>query len=202
MIGFIQGKLHSIGDNSIIILANGIGFEIEVHDRLFHSLPLLQQEISIYTYHHVREDQQTLFGFSNLDEKNVFKTLLKVSGVGPRLALAILSTLEANTVINAILQEDFTTLKNVKGLGVKVAKRLIMDLKTPLASFATSTNFNIQNNSTSLPWQDAVLVLTRLGYKSNIAEKTVLSLKDEADDLDHLIRISLKHISKETTSIA
>jgi Holliday junction DNA helicase RuvA len=202
MIGFIQGKLHSIGDNSIIILANGIGFEIEVHDRLFHSLPLLQQEISIYTYHHVREDQQTLFGFSNLDEKNVFKTLLKVSGVGPRLALAILSTLEANTVVNAILQEDFTTLKNVKGLGVKVAKRLIMDLKTPLASFATSTNLNIQNNSTSLPWQDAVLVLTRLGYKSNIAEKTVLSLKDEADDLDHLIRISLKHISKETTSIA
>jgi Holliday junction DNA helicase RuvA len=202
MIGFIQGKLHSIGDNSIIILANGIGFEIEVHDRLFHSLPLLQQEISIYTYHHVREDQQTLFGFSNLDEKNVFKTLLKVSGVGPRLALAILSTLEANTVVNAILQEDFTTLKNVKGLGVKVAKRLIMDLKTPLASFATSTNLNIQNNSTSLPWQDAVLVLTRLGYKSNIAEKIVLSLKDEADDLDHLIRISLKHISKETTSIA
>ena len=202
MIGFIQGKLHSIGDNSIIILANGIGFEIEVHDRLFYSLPLLQQEISIYTYHHVREDQQTLFGFSNLDEKNVFKTLLKVSGVGPRLALAILSTLEANTVVNAILQEDFTTLKNVKGLGVKVAKRLIMDLKTPLASFATSTNLNIQNNSTSLPWQDAVLVLTRLGYKSNIAEKTVLSLKDEADDLDHLIRISLKHISKETTSIA
>ena len=76
MIGFIQGKLHSIGDNSIIILANGIGFEIEVHDRLFYSLPLLQQEISIYTYHHVREDQQTLFGFSNLDEKNVFLEII------------------------------------------------------------------------------------------------------------------------------
>ncbi len=195
MIGYIEGKLLQVNDGTILVLANGIGFEIEVHDRLLHQLPLPKNDVQVYTYHHVREDQQSLFGFQDIAEKNIFKMLLKVSGVGPKLALAILSYLDANSLIYAIVQEDFTTLKNVKGLGVKVAKRLIMDLKTPFTSIAGTIPQQTPTNS--IAWQDAVLVLTRLGYKSNIAEKVVLSVKDEADDLDHLIRISLKHIAKD-----
>ena len=196
MIGYIQGKLLHVSDNNIIVFANGIGFEIEVHDRLYQVLPALNQDVTIYTYHHVREDQQSLFGFSNIEEKNIFKTLLKVSGVGPKLALAILSCLDASSLVNAIVQEDFTTLKNVKGLGVKVAKRLFMDLKTPFTSLSVTMPQTSQSHS-NISWQDAVLVLTRLGYKNSLAEKVVMGFKDEAKDLDHLIRISLKHISSE-----
>lgn len=199
MIGYINGSLLNVESNTLLIEAAGVGYEIEVHDRVLTGLTL-GNKVAIYTHHHVREDAQTLFGFASLTEKKLFRLVLKVNGVGPKLALAILSCLTTQEFSKAVLQEDFATLKQVKGLGIKVAKRVVMDLKTSVAEFTTGAPTTDSNESSSLSWQDAVMVLTRLGYKASAAEKVVLSLKDEADDLDHLIRISLKSIAKETAS--
>jgi len=199
MIGYLQGSIQHIGESNIILLVSGVGYEIEVNDILLHKLTMATKELQLYIYHHVREDQQSLFGFSSIREKDLFKMLLKVNGVGPKLALAIFSGLDANALVNAVLSEDYTTLKQVKGLGIKVAKRLVMDLKTPFSVFANSGLIGTESDNSSSEWQDAVLVLTRLGYKTSIAEKVVLACKADADDLDHLIRLSLKYISTETT---
>ncbi|MEE3003279.1 MAG: Holliday junction branch migration protein RuvA [Pseudomonadota bacterium] len=202
MIGYVAGKLKHVADNTIIILVGGVGYEIEAHARLIQKLPFIGEEVEVYTYQHVREDQHQLFGFIDNNEKNIFKLLLKVNGVGPKLAQTIFSTLDAKALVKSILHEDYTSLRLVKGLGVKVAKRLVMDLKTPFMALS-SLDFAAENKPESgLPnWQDAVQVLTRLGYKHALAEKTVVALKDDAKDLDSLIRTALKSISKETASI-
>lgn len=199
MIGYINGSLINIESNTLLVETAGVGYEVEAHDRMLPGL-ILGNKVAVYIHHHVREDAETLFGFSNLTEKKLFRLVLKVNGVGPKLALAILSCLTPQEFSNAVLQENLTTLKQVKGLGIKVAKRVVMDLKTAVAEFANQAAANMTPDDDSLYWQDAVLVLTRLGYKAAMAEKVVLQLKDEADNLDHLIRISLKSISKETTS--
>lgn len=199
MIGYINGSLINIENNTLLVETSGVGYEVEVHDRMLMGL-ILGNKVTVYIHHHVREDAETLFGFANMTEKKLFRLVLKVNGVGPKLALAILSCLTPQEFSNAVLQENLTTLKQVKGLGIKVAKRVVMDLKTAVAEFASPAADLLSPADESLSWQDAVLVLTRLGYKAAMAEKVVLQLKDEAEDLDHLIRISLKNISKETTS--
>ena len=199
MIGYINGSLINIENNTLLVETSGVGYEVEVHDRMLLGL-ILGNKVAVYIHHHVREDAETLFGFANMTEKKLFRLVLKVNGVGPKLALAILSCLTPQEFSNAVLQENLTTLKQVKGLGIKVAERVVMDLKTVVAEFASPAADMLSPADESLSWQDAVLVLTRLGYKATMAEKVVLQLKDEAEDLDHLIRISLKRISKETTS--
>lgn len=199
MIGYLNGLLHKVISGTVIIDVAGVGYEVEVNDRLLQQLPLPGNKITIYTYHHIREDTQLLFGFASIEEKNIFMMLLKVNGVGPRLALAIVSCLQPNQLINAIVKEDVATLTQVKGLGAKVAKRLVMDLKSSCAAYAISDNEVQQDDCSKVNWQDAILVLTRLGYKNTQAEKVVMAVRNEANDLDHLIRLSLKYISKETS---
>lgn len=196
MIGYLQGSLLQVRGHVATIVVQGVGYEVEIHERLAQQLPKPTSEVSIYTYQHVREDALTLFGFINADEKQLFQHLIKVNGVGPKLAVAILSSLDAASCVHAICSEDYTLLQQVKGLGAKVAKRLVMDLKTPLQGYHLTLSAS-QTPTSSLAWQDAVMVLTRLGYKAPMAEKIVHQYKAEAEDLDHLIRLSLKHISSD-----
>jgi holliday junction DNA helicase RuvA len=198
MIGYINGSLLNIENNTLLVETAGVGYEVEVHDKMLSGL-ILGNKVTIYIHHHVREDAQTLFGFANLTEKKLFRLVLKVNGVGPKLALAILSCLTPQEFSNAVLQEHLATLQQVKGLGIKVAKRVVIDLKAVMAEFTSPATTAVNCENDSMSWQDAVLVLTRLGYKSAMAERVVFALKDEANDLDHLIRISLKSIAKETS---
>lgn len=196
MIGYLQGSLLQIRGHVATIVVQGIGYEVELHERLVQQLPKPNETVSIYTHQHVREDALTLFGFIDADEKQLFQHLIKVNGVGPKLAVAILSSLDAASCVHAICNEDYTVLQQVKGLGAKVAKRLVMDLKTPLQGYHLSLSV-AQAPIGQIAWQDAVMVLTRLGYKAPVAEKIVHKYREEAADLDHLIRLSLKHISSD-----
>ena len=202
MIAYLSGQLHNIESQTIIMVANGVGYEVEVHARLLAQLPELGSDAKIYIYHNIKEDSETLFGFITLDERNIFKTLLKVSGVGPRLAHAILSALEPKHIVTAIVNQDLALLKQVKGLGAKVAQRITTDLKSAFNGYEFISTKDNSSCNEELAWQDAVMVLTRLGYKSTQAEKVVLSCRQDASDLDHLIRLSLKSIAKDTVGTA
>lgn len=197
MIGYLQGSLLQVRGHVATIVVQGVGYEVELHDRLLQQLPLPSSMVSVYIYQHVREDAITLFGFIDAEEKQLFQQLIKVNGVGPKLAVSILSAMDVTTSIQAICSEDYTQLQQVKGLGAKVAKRLVMDLKTPLQGLHLTLSVATTSQEVAVPWQDAVMVLTRLGYKTALAEKIVHKYKAEADDLDHLIRLSLKHISAD-----
>ena len=201
MIGFLSGKILHIEDNMAIVVAHGVGYEVFLHDRMIKNIHGNNQ-VSIYIHHHIREDAQTLFGFIDHKEKMLFRKLLKINGVGPKLAIAILAYLEPQAFIQAVIAEDYVSLNTVKGLGAKVAKRLVMDLKPILIGegFNVNSSLSKDGNNTSY-WQDAVLVLSRLGYKTHHAEKLVRDVQDEAKDLDHLIRLALKSVAKETSGI-
>ena len=204
MIGYLHGKLRYHNEHTIIIDVQGVGYEVEVHQGVVAQLPEKEQPLQVFTYHHVREDASALFGFTSSDEKQLFQLLLKVNGVGPRLALAIIGYMPTNQLVQAILQEDLAALKPIKGLGPTVAKRLVMDLKKPLSAWVPSMPLldAATQTPTTLPWQDAILVLTRLGYKRAQAEKVVQSHIADANDLDHLIRLALKSMAKDTVGVS
>lgn len=171
MIYSINGILEHIFEDSIVVCASGLSYQIFVSDFCKADLPECGQMALIYTYFHVREDHQLLFGFSSLQDKHLFLNLISVSGVGPKVALKILSTLPYTRVISAILESNIPTLTSVSGVGKKMAERLILELKDALSKsvkdsptlFATEIAFQQANPLE----KDLSLALKSLGYSQD-----------------------------------
>lgn len=135
MISFLVGVIEEKRENLVVIDVNGVGFEVNVSNNTLVSLPFEGESAKIYTYLAVREDGISLFGFSSVEERNLFNKLITVSGVGPKLAITILSGLSLSDLTVAIAKEDTKLLSKIKGLGKKTAERLCLELKDKLDVF-------------------------------------------------------------------
>ena len=179
MISYIKGELTEVFEDTVVVETNGIGYNIRVPGSVLDRLPSVGSSVRIYTYLYVKEDAMNLFGFLSRDDLSVFKLLLNVSGIGPKGALAILSTIGPDDLRFAVLSEDVKTISSAPGIGAKTAKRLIIELKDKLklaevfeTALANKEKASSEND-VLLARNEAVEALVALGYASAQAMKAV-----------------------------
>lgn len=190
MIGFIKGILREKDYDNITVECNGVGFNLMVTNSCMSSLPLIDEEVKIYTYLHVREDEMSLYGFVSPEEKRLFMQLITVSGVGSKTAIQILSAERMSAIINSIINEDTSVIANCKGIGKKTAERIILELKDKIKPFDyIIPNDNLMEamveNSQAI--EDAVVVLTSLGLTKNDALKRAKEVMDKHDTAEQIV---------------
>jgi len=189
MISFIRGKKIHIDPAKIIIDVNGIGYDVKISLRTYSKLKD-QEDIFIYTHLNVKEDSHTLFGFNSESERNTFLSLLSINGVGPSTAIMILSSLSANELKKAILSSDTNKIKSVKGIGLKTAERIILELKDKV-SFDDISQDKFYDKIDNTMKDEALSALSSLGISKNIVEKHI------NDILERNNEISLEDLIKE-----
>lgn len=198
MIGYIKGDIELITNDLIVIENNGIGYRINVNDRTISKISNKIKGVKIFTFMNVKEDEISLFGFTNLDELNIFKKLITVSGVGPKGALSLLNCMSADELITSIICSDIKKLSSGQGIGKKIAARISMELKEKveisLPFKETQNSLNITDENSEV--KEAVEALTALGFS-----KSEIMLKVSSTDLDNLtssqiISLLLKKLSK------
>lgn len=200
MIGCLIGEVLALEAPCVLLNVNGVGYEIDTPLSTFCQLQK-GQKVTLWTHLVVREDAQQLYGFMHGQEKLIFRTLLKVNGVGPKMALGILSTLSVELLIQTIETEDINTLIKVPGVGKKTAERLMIELRDRFKQLATSpstatgTHTQIQFNANSAV-AEAEAALQSLGYKPAEAQKAVAAVKAEFSEAADLIRAALKSMMK------
>ncbi|MDF2530407.1 MAG: ruvA [Gammaproteobacteria bacterium] len=206
MIGSIIGILVEKHLTTLLIDVNGVGYEVEVPMTTLYQLPALGEKVKLHTHFVVREDAQQLYGFINQRDRKLFRELLKVNGVGAKMALSILSGMEADTFAQCIISGDAVMLVKVPGIGKKTAERLLIEMRDRLANWEWSTEagqFNaealklITQDPAKQAEQDAISALVSLGYKPAEASKAISQLVDEYSSSDQLIRAALQGMMKQ-----
>ena len=200
MIGCLIGEVFALEAPTVLLNVNGVGYEIDTPLSTFCQLQK-GQKVTLWTHLAVREDAQLLYGFSNAQEKTIFRTLLKVNGVGPKMALGILSTLSVEMLVHTVENGDVKTLVKVPGVGAKTAERLMIELRDRFKAFATGTT---PSNSTSTQIQftgnsavaEAEAALQSLGYKPLEAQKLINAVKADYTEASDIIRAALKSMNK------
>lgn len=195
MIGRLRGQIAQISPQQLLIDVGGVGYEVEISLNTFAALADVKSEAVVFTHLVVREDAQLLFGFSSADERELFRTLIKVNGVGPKMALAILSGLDASSFAACILDGDVKTLTGLPGVGKKTAERLIIEMRdkvTTLAGEQRPENDAVTANIAD----DAEAALIGLGYRPQEAALALSKLEDSGQDLEALIKQALKILMK------
>jgi len=199
VIGFLRGKLVHKAPPFLIMDVNGVGYEVEAPMTTFYDLPALNEEIKLHTHLVVREDAHILFGFSAEAERTLFRALIKVNGVGPKLALTILSGQSADEFYRCIQDNDSLALVRLPGVGKKTAERLIIEMRDRLPDLGVSTATNTDNAGavTSVPAvgnpkQEAISALCSLGYKPLDASKMVQNISIEGKTCEAIIRLALQ----------
>lgn len=198
MIGLIRGILLEKHPPFLLVDVNGIGYELSAPMSTFYQLPDVGLEISLHTHFVVREDAQQLYGFYTKSERALFRTLLKVNGVGPKLGLTILSSIEPDEFVRSVLNQDAASLVSVPGIGKKTAERLIVEMRDRLADWhetptlvALPLQKSVGRNQTI---QDAISALIALGYKPQEASRVVAKVDAEDLSSEEIIRRSLKEM--------
>ena len=197
MIFSLSGNLNDVLDDKIIIDTPGVGYEVFIPERLKQSLPALGHKLKVFTYHHVREDQQTLFGFLTLKDKEFFCLLTSVSGVGPKVALKMLSDLDAGIISAAIVGNNIAQLTQISGVGKKMAERLIIELKDKVGHFSSISEKDIiSKDSLSKSFKDDLsLALKALGYTQDEVNKSISHASTRLNDemsIQEAIKTTLK----------
>lgn len=202
MLAYIKGELKEIGADFIILDNHGIGYLIRVPATMTAGLPLCGSEVLIYTYLYVREDILDLYGFLSKDDRNVFQLLLGVSGIGPKGALAILSTISADDLRFAVLAGDAKTIAKAPGIGSKTAQKMVIELKDKLKleealeQKIANEEANLSDGRSAELQNEAVQALTALGYSSTDALRAVRAVNITKDmTVEALLKASLKNIS-------
>jgi holliday junction DNA helicase RuvA len=195
MIAHLRGKLIFKQPGQAIVEAAGVGYDITISVPTFTGLPSLGHETALHIHTQVSEDQIALFGFLDPVEKRLFERLITVSGVGPKLAIKILSGLSSDRTVQAIKAQDHAQLVRIPGVGRKLAERLVVELKDKLDDFAVAP---VQTTVRGAAVDDVLSALVNLGYQRPAAEKAieqaVAKNKDLSGDFDGLFRASLKVI--------
>jgi Holliday junction DNA helicase RuvA len=187
----LQGKLESLGADWAIINVGGIGFQVYLPTSVLSSLGAVGDEVRLYTYLHLREDNVALYGFASSEELSLFQMLIGVSGLGPRLALAMLSTMNTEQLTMAIATGSADLLTTVPGVGKKMASRLILELKEKIGAgwVITPTTELARENA------DVITALTSLGYSATEATKAVATLSPSPDlQLEEKIKLALQYL--------
>lgn len=167
MIAHLRGNLLSKSPQSIIVEAAGVGYEVTISIPTFTALPAEGAQVSLLIYTHVREDALSLFGFMDRTEKRLFEKLLSISGIGPKLAVTVLSGLPSERLIAAIHGQDHATLTRIPGVGKKTAERIVLELKDKLQELGSVP---VAGSSTPIT-EDVLSALTNLGYQRPVAQK-------------------------------
>lgn len=195
MIGYLKGFIIEKRPPLLLIDVHGVGYEVFAPMSTFYQLPNDDDQISLHTHLVVREDAQQLYGFYTKDERELFRALIKVNGIGPKLALTILSGIEPHVFVQCIQLEDASRLTNIPGIGKKTAERLVIETRDRLKDCSFNFMPNAQQASPlSDHHQDAFDALVALGYKPQHAQKTLKTVY--ADDLtsEQLIRLALQEM--------
>lgn len=200
MISQLRGTLLEKSPPQLILDVNGVGYEINAPMSTFYKLPDRGQEITLLTHFIVREDAHLLYGFFTQEERLLFKTLLKVNGVGPRLSLTILSSIEPDDFVKCIVHNDSASLVRVPGIGKKTAERLIIEMRDKLSTWNESSSIELtifsktEGNSRNQIIQDAVSALISLGYKPQEASRAVSKVDDGVLSSEEIIRRALREM--------
>ncbi|MBW0298185.1 Holliday junction branch migration protein RuvA [Shewanella xiamenensis] len=202
MIGRLRGVLIEKQAPEVLIDVNGVGYELQMPLTSFYELPELNQPTTVYTHFVVREDAQLLYGFITKQERSLFRLLIKANGVGPKLALTILSGMTASEFVGCVERDDIVTLVKLPGVGKKTAERLLVEMRDKLkslmeASEGSEREFVLQSNYSPAPMvnsaeEDAISALISLGYKPPQASKAVSAAFKEGMDSETLIKAALK----------
>src|SRR5215211_2788626 len=200
MITFLAGKLAAALPTQATLEVNGVGYEVLIPLSSYDRLPPIGQPVQILTHLHVREDAHILYGFMSPAERDLFRLLVNnVSGIGPKLALAVLSGMSVNNFKAAIVNSDVAAISKISGLGKKTAERIVLELKDKLGVAAAWEAASAAHAPTPEQEQanEAVLALIALGYKQIDAHKAVRDLQErgEAKSAEELVKIALKRIA-------
>jgi holliday junction DNA helicase RuvA len=194
MIAHLRGKLISKHPNQAIVEAGGVGYDVTISVPTFSELPALNSEVAFFVHTHVREDALALFGFLRAQEKQLFEKLLSVSGIGPKLAITILSGMPADAMVAAIKGNNVAALTRIPGIGKKTAERMVLELRDKLEAFGIAAE---AAPATSPVEEDVISALVNLGYQRAIAEKTLARLGSASgQSFDGLFRQALASLAK------
>lgn len=208
MIGRLRGTLVEKNSPEILIECGGVGYEVTMPMTSIYALPELEQQATIYTHFVVREDAQLLYGFGNKVERKLFRLLIKVNGVGPKLALAILSNMSADQFVSCVRHDDITAIVKIPGVGKKTAERLLIEMRDRLKDWQAqqihlvsddgvmpeqlSAELSLDSTFISDNKGDAINALLSLGYKQVQADKAVKSVYNRGMSSEDIIRDALK----------
>jgi Holliday junction DNA helicase RuvA len=196
MIGFLRGKLVLKAPPLLMLDVGGVGYEVEAPMTTFYNLPAIGSEIILHTHLVVREDAHILFGFSTESDRSMFRTLIKVNGVGPKLALTILSGQSAEEFHRCIYNNDTQALVRLPGVGKKTAERLIIEMRDRLPDLGDSVGLSVASagnpQPAGNPKQEAISALCSLGYKPLDASKMVQNISVEDKSCEDIIRLALQ----------
>ncbi len=193
MIGRLVGTLVRKQPPELLLDVDGVGYELEAPMTAFYDLPALGQEETLFTHMVVRDDAHLLFGFTERRQRDLFRALLKVSGVGPRVGLAMLSGLTAENLVSCITVGDVAQLTRIPGIGRKTAERLIVDLRDRLESSVDGESS--VPGGTANPEQDAISGLVALGYRSGDAARAVRESDTHGGSVEEMIRGALQQLA-------
>jgi len=196
MIGRLAGKILQKSPPQILIDVNGVGYEVEAPMTTFYELPDVGANAVLLTHMVVREDAQLLYGFASEDERTMFRLLIRINGVGPKLGVAILSGIAGAELARCVSEGDVSALVKLPGVGKKTAERLIIELKDRLKDMpnqaASTSDAGVAVTQNVSPKGEAVSALIALGYKSQEAERMVKAVVADGLVSEELIRLALK----------
>lgn len=200
MISFIKGVVVDKGENLVVLECGGVGYEINISTNASLALPAMGQTVCVYTYLNVREDEMSLFGFLDKLEREVFKKLIMVNGVGPKLAITILSGVSASELTVAVASQRADLLKGIKGVGTKIRERIILELKEKM-DVSTIENVSLQSSLFDVPkvndvMQQTINVLTDWGVSLSVAQEVVSKVYNDGDSLETLLAKSFKGLGR------
>jgi len=191
MIGSLHGTVELFDGTNAIINVHGVGYRVAV-SQVFREKHRREEEVSVYTYTHVREDQLELFGFETLEELKLFEALLSVSGIGPKTALGIFTVGTRSQIIHAVQQADVDFFTGVPRLGKKNAQKLIIELKSKLGSIE---DLDLSDEKTSMD-SDVLTALKGFGFSQKEAEDAIRAVGDQATETSGKLRLALKYLGK------
>ena len=200
MIAFIKGTVDSLSEGKMILESHGIGYELNIPASMFDAGIREGEELKIYTHMSVREDGISLFGFLSCEDLEIYRMLIGVSGIGPKAALAVLSTLTADNLRFAVLSEDVQAIAKTPGIGKKTAQKLILELKDKLSMpdldrYAALEDTSAVSAATGGIQQDAVSALVALGYGNTEALKAVRRVElTEGMNVEDVLKQALKYM--------
>jgi Holliday junction DNA helicase RuvA len=199
VIGRLRGTLAEKQPPHLILDVNGLGYELEVPMTTLYRLPSVGEPLTLHTHLVVREDAQLLYGFVGKRERDFFRELIRLNGVGPKLALALMSSLEVDELVRCVQSQDTSALTKVPGVGKKTAERLLVELKDRFKAWeAVPAMFALVPNQPDAPMpavsaeNDAVTALISLGYKPQEASKAISAIKEKGLSTEDMIRRALK----------
>lgn len=199
MIGRITGTLVEKTPPELVVDVAGIGYELNASMTTIYELPAMGEQVLLYTHLLVKEDSHSLYGFIDKEERSVFRILIKVNGIGPKMALAILSSMSPEELIQFVQASDVTALTRIPGVGKKTAERLIIELRDKLGQASKSDLFTspkVLKQVLADPRQEAESALIALGYKPQEAAKAISAIPMSSASSEDVIRAALKNMLK------